>query len=380
MKKRIGLITLISGIVMNRTRLYLILIVILPLALSLPVRSTTAQSAPLALARLGPHGVGQRTMTFVDPSRNGRELVTEIWYPAIVSQEQQAKLAPSFTGLRDAPPDTTGAPYPLILYSHGVTITRLLQADLKYHLASYGFVVAAMEHKTDGAFPYVDGVHRPMDILFVLDQLARSSTGDLVGMIDADHAGVAGYSMGGYTVMAVTGARLDLAYNAEWCAAHPSAYPQVCVSRIMADALVAYRAQFNPPLKDGEPWPPFTDKRIRAALPMTTGAGPLFGERGLAPATVPTLLMAGTADPEAPYEWAAVFVYNHLGSKDRYLLSLVGANHSFGSVAPFEPLVLHFATAFFGYYLQGHEDYTQYLTENYVNGIEGLRWGPYKAE
>lgn len=360
---------------------HLILVVIVALTLAIPARSTMAQSEPLPLAKLGPYGVGQRTMTFVDPNRNERELVTEIWYPAVVPQGQQAKLAEDSTGLRDAPPDTKGAPYPLILYSHGVSIDRIAQADLKYHLASYGFVVAAMAHKTDAAFPLVDGIHRPLDILFVLDQLANLHKGEMVGIIDADYAGVAGYSMGGYTAVAVTGARVDLAYNAEWCTTHPTAYPQACVPKVVADALVAYRAQFNLPLKEGEPWPPFTDKRIRAALPMTTGAGPVFGERGLASATVPTLLMAGTADVEAPYEWAAVFVYNHLGSKDRYLLSLVGANHSFGIAAsPFKPVVVHFATAFFGYYLQGREDYARYLTREYVDGIEGLVWGPYEMK
>ena len=41
---------------------------------------------------------------------------------------------------------------------------------------------------------------------------------------------------------------------------------------------------------------------------------------------------------------------------------------------------MHFATAFFGYYLQGQEAYAQYLTADFVNGVEGLVWGPYSPE
>lgn len=47
--------------------------------------------------------------------------------------------------------------------------------------------------------------------------------------------------------------------------------------------------------------------------------------------------------------------------------------------------VAHFAVAFFGYYLQGKQDYAQYLTAQYVDSLEsqvklGLVWGPYKKQ
>ncbi len=345
------------------------LIVIVILALATPAHPTSAQSAAPPLASPGPYQVGSRTMTFVDTARKGRELVTEIWYPAVVPEARQAEAALDSRGLRDAPPDSKGAPYPLILYSHGASTSRMELRYLMFHLASHGFVVAAMDH-ADSDSPSQWAVDRPLDVLFVLDQLATKSKGDLAGMVDADHLGVAGYSRGAFTTIQLTGAQNDPTYHVEWCGNNPTVYPYVC-----------------PVSSQLKQWPPFADKRILAALPITGAPGPVFGERGLASATVPTLLLAGTADTAAPYEWAAVFVYKYLGSKDRYLITFVNADHMFGYNASsrLSPLILHFATAFFGLYVQGKQDYAQYLTAKYVNSLEKVGvyqpvWGVYAGK
>ncbi len=347
----------------------LLVIVIVVLALATPAHPTAAQSALPPLASPGPYQVGSRTMTFVDPARKGHELVTEIWYPAVAPEERRAEAAQDSVGLRDALPDTHQAPYPLILYSHGRAGSRLELRYLTYHLSSHGFVVAATDHMdSSSSLQWV--LDRPADVLFVLDQLSGQSKGDLAGMIDADHVGVAGYSLGGFTTLQLTGAQNDPTYHVEWCVKNPVVYPYVC-----------------PAGRQMEPWPSFADRRIRAALPITGGPGPVFGERGLASATVPTLLLAGTADTLAPYEWAAVFVYKYLGSKDRYLITFVNADHMFGYNASsrLSPLILHFATAFFGLYVQGKQDYAQYLTAKYVNSLEKVGvyqpvWGVYAGK
>jgi hypothetical protein len=40
----------------------------------------------------------------------------------------------------------------------------------------------------------------------------------------------------------------------------------------------------------------------------------------------------------------------------------------------------HFATAFFGYYLQGREDYAEYFSEDFVTQFDDLAWGLYSNE
>jgi hypothetical protein len=60
-----------------------------------------------------------------------------------------------------------------------------------------------------------------------------------------------------------------------------------------------------------------------------------------------------------------------------FLISFIGGTHGLPAN---EPLIKPFLVAFFGLYLQGHDDYAQYLTEDYVNSIEGLHWGAYPPE
>jgi predicted dienelactone hydrolase len=326
--------------------------------------SVSAQDTnALPLSEPGLYAVGTRELTFIDEGRNARELDVTVWYPAEEVGEE-------------ALPDLSGAPYPLILYSHGHGGNRLELAYLTQHLASYGFVVAAMEQKGHGGlFVPLDVVDQPMDVLFVLDQLAALSEGDLVGIFDSDNTGIAGYSGGGYDAIMVSGARWDDAYHWRWCAEHPGVYSRACMK---TEQISAYREQFEPLPAQGELWQPLTDERIKAVLPLTGGPGPVFGERGLASARVPMLLIAGTADSVSPYEWAGVFVYEQWGGDERTLISIIGADHQFGygSASPRTSVVMHFATAFFGYSLQGQKEYAQYLTEDFVDGVEGLVWGP----
>ena len=57
-------------------------------------------------------------------------------------------------------------------------------------------------------------IDQPLDILFALRQVASNPLEGLEGMIDAEHAGVMGYSFDGYNSLALSGARVDL--NTIW--------------------------------------------------------------------------------------------------------------------------------------------------------------------
>lgn len=76
----------------------------------------------------GPRPIGETTITFVDTSRAGRTLVTEVWYPAR-------------TAGRDAAPRRGRSP--LVLLLHGHCGSRLNYSYLARHLASRGSTVAA---------------------------------------------------------------------------------------------------------------------------------------------------------------------------------------------------------------------------------------------
>ncbi len=337
--------------------------VLLAFTVAVPARAQEGNTLPLSEA--GPYAVGTRDMTFTDESRDAQEIAVAFWYPAVEAAD-------------NAVSDLSGAPYPVILYSHGMYFDgqlrhRYAHSQLASHLASYGFVVVAVEHDDDMALVFVD---RPLDILFVIGQLDRLAETDMSGLLNMEMLGMMGISGGTPTVLQMGGARLDGTYTDAWCTDHRGAYhcPPDPSIRETGRAVLE---QFGTTDENGLKYIP-TDPRIRAGAAMAPGFAPSFGERGLKTVSVPTLLMAYTGDEAFNYEEEAVFLYEHLGSADRYLISFIGGSHR--TLLYPDPRRDHLMTAFFGYYLQGREDYAQYLTEDYVNSIEGLAWGPYMGE
>ena len=130
----------------------------------------------------GSKGGFSKTYTFIDASRNDREVDLMVWYPAKLPQD-----TPASDYNIDAEPDLSGAPYPLILSSAKVG------SYFGAHLASHGFVVVGIKG-IDTYDPWNENLfNQPLDILFALDQVASHPLDGLEGMIDAEHAGVMGY-------------------------------------------------------------------------------------------------------------------------------------------------------------------------------------------
>ena len=130
-------------------------------------------------------------------------------------------------------------------------------------------------------------------------------------------------------------------------------------------------------------WQPMTDPRILAVMPMAPDGAWIFGERGLAAVDRPILIICGTNDRYdrlSVYDTESVYIFEHLGTPDRTLISFVGWNHfMIYSTEPVERMQ-HFATAFFGTYLQRRADYAKYFSEDFVAQYEDLAWGVYVEE
>ena len=155
----------------------------------LPAASESARrlaDGPLPVARL-PLALADRSRpTDANgdfPGAPARQLEGHLWYP------------------------TEGGPYPLLVYSHGFTSDHRNGAYLAEHLASHGFVVAAVNHPlthwgAPGGPRVADVVNQPGDVSFLIDRLlARSAdAGDvLAATIDEERIGVLGVSLGGLT-------------------------------------------------------------------------------------------------------------------------------------------------------------------------------------
>jgi len=310
------------------------------------------------LATRGTFSVGVRTMMLIHKDqvdvlhgKDGkhplydRPLTLEIWYPARIAANKPAMvtyesvfgrandpkrpLVPfTFTGRasRDAEPDGSGGAYPLVIVSHGYPGSRLLLTYLTENLASKGYVVVAIGH-TESTYsdlaPFSSTLlNRPLDDLFVLNEMARLSakTGNtfLVGLLNADNTALIGYSMGGYGALNTVGA--GFSPQAMKSFGQATGGSTALEPRTMASP--AYKASLDPRIK-----------AMVAFAPWGMERG-MWDSTGLAGLTLPALFVAGSKDDVSGYEKGIKAIYDGAVNADRYLLTYVNARHN---VAPNPP-------------------------------------------
>ena len=127
-------------------------------------------------------------------------------------------------------------------------------------------------------------------------------------------------------------------------------------------------------------WQPISDSRIRAVAPLAPDGAWLYGQRGLAAVELPTLIIVGTEDTISSYSMESVYIYEHLGTPDKVLISYIGEDHMMAFDTEPSARMNHFVTAFFGYFLQGRADYAEYFSEDFVAQFDDLAWGVYGEE
>lgn len=127
--------------------------------------------------------VGNRTITFVDPDRNNRNIPSFVYYPA-TSEGTNTQIL-------------TGQSFPVISFGHGFTLNPNLYASIFRHLASWGYIVIAPNTET-GFSP--SHLNFALDLSFVLRDVKKrnSLNGDFFfDTADTINLGVFGHSMGG---------------------------------------------------------------------------------------------------------------------------------------------------------------------------------------
>jgi predicted dienelactone hydrolase len=285
-------------------------------------------------AARGPWGVGVTTHTVTDAADPERSFKAEVWYPATpaVGAPFDEVFNLETTAVRDAPADLRGAPFPVVVFSHGNGGIRNQSIYLTEHLASHGYVVVAPDHLYNTLLDYDDSRiaevmrHRPRDASLALDTLLNHTLtlGDpLAGVADGVRVGAAGHSFGGFTVLLLAGAAMDLPSYAADCAPTPDSLFCQGADGTITDADVAG----------------FRDPRILATLAIAPGGRVAFGPAGLAAAHGPIQVQAGTLDTTTPMATEMGPIHDGLPPA-KVMAEFAGAAHfSFTDICPLYELM-----------------------------------------
>jgi predicted dienelactone hydrolase len=156
--------------------------------------------------------IGETTLHFNDTTRK-RPLTTEVWYPTTDTVEAHHTGFAPFVRMKTVKDGKIGdKKYPLIMISHGTGGGRLTLEWLADILVKNGFIVAAVDHwgntyNNKIAINFVTPWERPQDISFVLSGLLKDLK--FGPQIDQNRIGAAGFSIGGYTIIALAGGKID---------------------------------------------------------------------------------------------------------------------------------------------------------------------------
>ena len=272
----------------------------------------------------GSANFSSRSLSFRDESRNRVVPVSIYWSP-------NAK-------------DRT--PGPLVVLSHGFGADRYFLKYIAEHLASHGLTVVSVEHPGSNVralmempldpnivespsrlLPASEFLDRPRDVSFVLDRLAEldQSNTDYSGAFNTEDVTIIGHSLGGYTGLALAGAKLDLRSLKSFCKnIQPLAVSPADWLQCAAVDLAKQQADLS-------------DARIKQVMAMNTLTGQLFGKAGLSEVKVPTLLLTGTQDGVTPTLANQLEPFEQLAGP-KYLLAVIGGTHlSTGDPANINP-------------------------------------------
>jgi pimeloyl-ACP methyl ester carboxylesterase len=371
-----------------------------PLAItSMTVKAQETSPAPveeevLLYAAPGLYAVG-RTWFLVN-GETENPLIMVAWYPAVTSEADQAvdtltipdeyhfpneatmeTIGTWGSAVLHAVPDTSNAPYPLVIFSTGGGLSPNDYLYLLEHLASYGFIVAT-PFAPDSSV-WASYVARPLLIPQQIDFAAELNTldGSFKGLIDAQHVGIVGHSVGGYTALTAAGAQLDMHWFETWCAENRGMMmadydcPQVLGHQEDMMALA------NIDTLPSDLWPSWRDPRVSAIVSQSIPAQ-VLGPAGLASVSIPVMIQFGSDDREVGSDWAGYQTYESVSSTTKAQVVFEWGNHMMftgrPSVAPrgwattrVHDLVNHFTTAFLLDILKGDQDAHQALLPDAAN-------------
>jgi len=244
-------------------------------------------------------------------------LLEVVWYPAESGADPKPqRIPPVGPAIFEAAPAAaeakiaaSPAKLPLIVLSHGTGGTAQSLAWFATALAARGYIVVGVNHPGNNAMePYtVQGFtlwwERAKDLSTVLDDILADP--DFGPHVDRRRIGGAGFSLGGYTMIELAGAKTSREHYAKVCQAAPDQVsckppPEFPDLITKSEALAGTDPAYAKALR--EAGASYRDSRIRAAFTMAPALGPAFAPASLKTIAIPVAIVAGAQDSIVPID------------------------------------------------------------------------------
>ena len=332
-----------------------------------------------SLQRQGKFEADKHQFRFVDTSRR-RYLFTDIYLPRTKSKIKNQ--------------------IPIIVISHGLGSNSTNFRYLANYLVSHGFGVVVPNHPgsdTKQLRSLLDGsaselvkplefYNAPLDVTYILDELEKVNKSDsrFGERLNLQQVGLFGQSFGGYTVLALAGAKIDYNNLQENCE------PKTLRKSWNMSLLLQCRASISHQ-KFHRRKGALRDERVKAVIAANPLTSAVFGATGLSNIPIPVMLVASSDDTVTPALYEQILPFSWLNASRKYLALLTGSTHfsvignSKGHVGQF-PLpsevtgedpaqTRHYVSLlslpFFQTYIASNRKYANYLNAAYAKAISG---------
>lgn len=225
-------------------------------------------------------------------------------------------------------------PVSVIVISHGLGSDSSNYEYLATHLASYGFAAVVPNHpgsdskqlrsllsgRANEIVEASEFYNRPLDIKYILDTLTERNKSDsqFRDRLNLQQVGVFGQSFGGYTALALAGAKINAEQLKKDC--QPKTLQQTWnVSLLLqcrALELLSDNKEYN--LKDA---------RVKAVIAVNPLTSSIFGKSGLSQIQTPVMIVASSDDTIAPALYEQILPFSWITNSQKYLAVLSGGTH-----------------------------------------------------
>ncbi|MBW1295389.1 alpha/beta hydrolase family protein [Aquimarina litoralis] len=263
--------------------------------------------------------IGQKSLTYVDATRN-RPLDVEIWYPTTDNpSEQRVKETRKeiFQTIRTIPnasiPDEK---FPILLVSHGTGGNRFSLTWFIKSMVEKGYIVVSLDHYGNSTFnkiprEFVKWWERAIDIQFVLTNVLKDEK--IGAKIDQSRIGGVGFSLGGYTQIALAGGYVDRDSNRTKLPELPPEFPEgeEEIDFEKDPLILASYKKYKDLVKDD---------RIKAFFVMTPAIGFGFHSKEQTKDIIaPIFIVAGKGDKNTPTPYNAENYHRLIKTSTLYL-------------------------------------------------------------